>query len=87
MARFNRKFELTLRDIDIIEYALQKEKRSLSLDRVAMISGGKPNDTHYKSLEDIEEAMNRTDDLLGRLHNQKTFYRPKDSKNAPYISG
>ena len=87
LARFNRNFELTLHDIDMIEYALQKEKTSLSLDRMAMMAGGAPNDDNYKSLEEIEEALIRSDDLLGRLHNQKTFYRPKDSKKAPYISG
>lgn len=87
MARYNRKFELTLGDIDMIEYALQKEKTSLSLDRMAMMSGGIPKDINYKSLEDIEKALVQSDDLLGRLHNQKTFYRPKDSKKAPYISG
>ena len=57
MARFNRNFELTLSDIDMIEYALQKEKRSLSLDRVAIMSGGELNDTNYKSLEEIEQAQ------------------------------
>lgn len=87
MARFNRNFELTLRDIDMIEYAVQKEKTSLSLDRMAMMAGDAPKDANYKSLEEIEEALIRSDDLLGRLHNQKTFYRPKDSKKTPYISG
>ena len=77
MARFNRNFELTLSDIDMIEYALQKEKRSLSLDRVAIMSGGELNDTNYKSLEEIEQAMNKTDDLLGRLHNQPTTKRAR----------
>ncbi len=87
MARFNRNFELTIGDIDMIEYALQKEKTSLSLDRMAMMAGRAPKDANYKSLDEIEEALNRSEDLLGRLHNQKTFYRPKDSKKAPYISG
>jgi hypothetical protein len=30
------------------------------------------------------EEVNQIHDLLGRLHNQKVFYRPK---SGPYISG
>lgn len=76
MPKYNRSFDLTLSDIELIEAALNVVKRELSLGRENSIAllpdtqGGDP-------VRDI-------DDLLGRLHNQKIFYRPSDT---PYVSG
>ena len=76
MPKYNRNFDLTLADIDLIEAALRVVKRDLSLGRegaralLPQVEGG----SH-------EHEIN---DLLGRLHNQKIFYRPTDE---PYVSG
>lgn len=76
MPRYNRNFNLTLNDIDLIEAALQVVKRDLSLGREGARALLPPVDDG-DHLRDI-------DDLMGRLHNQKIFYRPK---NKPYVSG
>lgn len=76
MPKYNRNFDLTLSDIDMIEAALGVVKRGLSLGREetrALLPKVKG-----------EDPLREIDDLLGRLHNQKIFYRPKDT---PYVSG
>lgn len=76
MPKYNRNFDLTLADIDMIEAALSVVKRDLSLGREgsrALLPEATQND-----------PIREIDDLLGRLHNQKIFYRPSDS---PYVSG
>ena len=76
MPKYNRNFDLTLGDIEMIEAALSVVKRDLSLGREgarALLPEATQND-----------PIREIDDLLGRLHNQKIFYRPSDS---PYVSG
>lgn len=68
----NLKFELSVNDIEIIETALRNKvgRRAQSLLEV-----DDPVDRH--ELEEIR-------DLLGRLHQQKNWYRPKD---GIYVGG
>lgn len=61
MPKYNTRFDLTLKDMELIEAALQSAAA---------------NDDHAADPKDIN-------DLLGRLHNQKIFFRPK----GQYISG
>lgn len=68
MPKPNLKFELTVSDLDLIEDALRSRKQS----KVQAESSG-----------DAQEAR-QIHELLGRLHNQKTFYRPA---KTTYISG
>ena len=76
MPKYNRNFDLTLNDIDLIEAALRVVERDLSLGREgARALLPEPQSEDHTS--DIVE-------LLGRLHNQKEFYRPTGS---PYVSG
>ena len=51
----NKKFELSVRDIELIEEALLKQQQT----------------------REVQE-------LLGKIHNQKNWYRPK---NAIYVGG
>lgn len=74
MPRYNRKFDLTLKDIDLIEAALSVVKRDLSLGREGSRALLPPDSDPVRDI----------DDLLGRLHNQKVFYRPT---KTPYIGG
>ncbi|TNF63290.1 MAG: hypothetical protein EP307_05395 [Rhodobacteraceae bacterium] len=86
MPRYNTQFELDVDDIDLIETALRDRKKYLSLQRLTMISGdGSTADP--EGLAAIDAAIGATHDLLGRLHNQKVFYRPTQARSAPYISG
>lgn len=76
MPKYNRNFDLTLSDIELIEAALRVVKRDLSLGR----EGARA--LLPKVAED--DHVTEINDLLGRLHNQKIFYRPSD---GPYVSG
>lgn len=68
----NDKFKLTVRDIDLIELALQGK-----ISRRAMSVMLDPDSVYAKELQD---EINEMRDLLGRLHNQKVWYRPKDGR-------
>lgn len=81
MAQHNSTFELTIEDVDLIESALNLSKQDLSsqmLDgtlQLSEISGTK---------ESQDETLRQIHDLLGRLHNQKVFFRPR---SGSYIGG
>jgi len=70
----NKFFELTVQDIDIIESALNAK---VSRRTHAVIQG-------QGDREKLIQEANQIRDLLGRLHNQKHWYRPKDDT---YVSG
>lgn len=74
MPKYNSNFELSVADMDLIESALRKTKADLSvqLDRTS------------DGLDDKDETLRQIHDLLGRLHNQKVFYRPR---HGAYIGG
>lgn len=74
MPRYNRKFDLTLKDIELIEAALSVVKRDLSLGR----------EGSRALLPEGDDPVRDIDELLGRLHNQKIFFRPS---KTPYIGG
>ena len=65
MVKPNTQFELTIKDIDLIEKALYN-----------MIS-------YYGNRND-DEGVKQVTALLGKIHNQKNFYRPNDDS---YVSG
>jgi len=86
MPKYNTSFDLDVDDLDLIEEALRARKKSLSLRRLSMLgSDGPPPDAG--SLAVLDARIKATHDLLGRLHNQKVFYRPRRTQPAPYISG
>ena len=69
----NRTFELSVKDINIIETALRNKvgRRSQRI-----IEGEDPEILQTETKEIL--------DLLGRLHDQKQWYRPK---NGVYVGG
>ena len=70
----NTTFELSVDDMELIEVALRSQKQSLSGSIVA-----------NKSVDgDVKDALHGIQDLLGRLHNQKVFYRPR---SGAYVGG
>ncbi|MEM6305183.1 MAG: hypothetical protein AAF744_10705 [Pseudomonadota bacterium] len=81
MARYNRTFELSVEDVALIEEGLRTRGRELCRMRRAL-SDDNPAD--LESIRVIEEDLREGEALLGRLHDQKTFYRPR---NAVYVSG
>lgn len=81
MSGYNRSFDLTIEDVDLIECSLRQRGHDLSA-RVVAISEENPAD--IASMQAIQADLHKVEDLLGRLHNQKIFYRPK---KKVYVSG
>ncbi len=81
MPRFNKSFDLSIRDVDLIEEALRARSRELCKMRRALSD---ENPADMESIRVIEHDQRENEELLGRLHNQKIFYRPL---NKPYIGG
>ncbi|APG47348.1 hypothetical protein [Phaeobacter porticola] len=75
MPNFNDMFELTVADVDLIETALQRTQEALA-DETQLTQGIAGHSR--------EDTLRQIHDLLGRLHNQKIFYKPKD---GIYVSG
>jgi hypothetical protein len=74
MPGYNTKFDLSVEDLDVIEEALRHSTTQLASSALEAKSVDTPELTKAKHIRD----------LLGRLHNQKIFYRPK---TGAYISG
>ena len=72
MAKANTKFELSIRDIEIIEQAL----RAKAGRRGLAIAEGETSPQLREEMMDIQE-------LLGRIYHQKVWYRPK----GKFVSG
>ena len=70
MPKYNTTFELSVSDLDLIEDALRRAKLAQTQ---ADLKAGKP-----------KEGARQIHELLGKLHNQKTFYRPA---NGTYVGG
>jgi len=81
MPSFNRSFDLSIRDVDLIEEALRARGRELSKLRLAL---SEENPAHFESIRVIENDQRENETLLGQLHDQKIFYRPKADV---YVSG
>ncbi len=68
MPQYNDMFELSIEDMELIEQALRQAMASFSIE----------------ANENNEDNIRRMHDLLGKLHDQKIFYRPK---TGSYIGG
>lgn len=75
MPRYNEMFELSVNDMELIETALRRTQEALWQDQLG--------DFDHQT-DGREETRRQIQDLLGRLHNQKIFYRPKD---GVYVGG
>ena len=81
MPSYNRRFDLSIADVDLIEEALRARGRELCRMRRALSD---ENPADMESIRVIEEDQRTGEELLGRLHDQKIFYRPKAQT---YVSG
>jgi hypothetical protein len=72
MAKPNTNFKLTVKDLDIIEKALEAK-----ISRRAIYLLEKEDTEKQKELQELR-------DLLGRIHQQKNWYRPN---KGTYVSG
>ena len=73
MVKANERFNLSIRDIEIIEQAL----RAKAGRRGLAIANGETSPQLKEELRELQE-------LLGRIHDQKVWFRPK---NKIYVSG
>ncbi len=78
MPSYNSKFDLSIADIDLIEAALQQKRAELSA-KVVTKEGVKNS-----AESEADKTLRHIHDLLGRLHNQKVFYRPR---RGAYVGG
>jgi len=74
MPTFNKTFDLSIADIDLIEEALRARGRELCQTRRAL---SEENPAHFEAIRVVEKDQRAGEELLGRLHDQKIFYRPK----------
>ncbi|NOE28212.1 hypothetical protein [Ruegeria sp. HKCCD6157] len=75
MPQYNDMIELSVDDMDLIETALRDSIASLS-----HAASEEPED----SRTDREDTLRRIHDLLGKLHDQKVFFRPR---KGVYLGG
>tara|TARA_R100000353_G_scaffold101210_2_gene73391 strand:- start:131 stop:358 length:228 start_codon:yes stop_codon:yes gene_type:complete len=73
MVKANKKFNLSVRDIEIIEQAL----RAKAGRRGLAIANGETSPQLREELDELQQ-------LLGRIHEQKVWFRPNDKT---YVSG
>ena len=85
MSKPNTEFSLGLRDIDIIEDALNSVIARRSATMSLLAGNTLENTTDMKSYREIRQDVADLRDLLGRLHNQKNWYRPQNQEI--YVSG
>ena len=81
---YNKNFELDVRDIELIEQGLNLKLSKLSVQRQTHIDSTIVPEAELASVKEIDQQIQEIRDLLGRIHNQKIWYRPKD---RTYISG
>ena len=81
MPRANRRFDLSIADIDLIEEALRARARELCKLRRALSD---ENPADMERIRVLEGDLRTGEELLGRLHDQKIFYRPSA---MPYVGG
>ena len=81
MAKPNTTFNLDVKDLELIEDALHSVIAKRSNDLVS--AGDAQNATVDRASAEAE--MSEMHDLLGRLHNQKNWFRPKAGHS--YIGG
>lgn len=85
MSKPNTEFNLGLRDIDLIEDAINLVIARRSSAMSALAEDTLENTTDMSAYREIRHEVAELRELLGRLHNQKNWYRPHT--DAVYVSG
>ena len=85
MSKPNTEFNLGLRDIDLIEDALNLVIARRSSAMSLLSEDTVENTTDIGAYREIKQEVAELRELLGRLHNQKNWYRPQTK--AAYVSG
>ena len=80
---YNKNFELGLRDIELIENALEYQMSRLTEQRRTHVESTIVPESELDSVKQIDAGIKELRELLGRIHNQKVWYRPQ----GVYVSG
>ena len=83
MVKPNTTFNLSIEDIDLIEQALNYQLSRLTEQRITHIESTIVPADQLDSVKYIDYQISNVRELLGNLHNQKNWYRPK----GIYVSG
>ncbi len=81
---YNRSFDLDLQELELIEESLRNKLRNLANNRLTHVQSTVKHESELPSVARIDDEIKEINKLLGKLHNQKIWYRPKDKT---YISG
>ena len=85
MSKPNTVFNLGLRDIDLIEDAINTVIARRSSTMNMLVESTIKNTNEMPVYQEIRQEVSELRDLLGRLHNQKNWYRP--ANEGIYVSG
>ena len=85
MSKPTTEFNLGLRDIDLIEDAINLVIARRSSAMSSLTEDKVENTTDMTAYKEIRQEVADLRCLLGRLHNQKNWYRPPTK--AVYVSG
>ena len=83
MVKPNTSFNLSVEDIALIEEALNYQLNRLTERRNTHTESTIVPEDKLESVKYIDYQISNVRELLGNLHNQKTWYRPK----GLYVSG
>lgn len=83
MVKPNTSFELSVDDISTIEQALEYQLSRLAINRQTHIESTIVPEEQLESVKSIDKQIGDLRELLGKIHNQKNWYRPK----GIYVSG
>ena len=81
MPAYNTTFELSVEDLELIEAVLYRKKAVLAQERLEAI---REEEEVSEEAPMLDRKIRDIAGLLGRLHNQKVFYRPK---RGVYLGG
>lgn len=84
MVKPNTSFNLSIRDVKIIEECLQRQVNRLEESRRTAIESTIQPPENIQTVREADEKLKELQSLLGRLHNQKNWYRPEE---GIYVSG
>ena len=81
---YNKSFNLTPRDIELIETALRNKLLRRAQSRMANTESTIQDPNTLDSVKEIDAEIKEINELLGRLHNQKKWF---GAPGEIYVSG
>jgi len=81
---YTKDFDLTPRELEIVERALNDKMHRLNTSRQTVIDSTIVPPEEIASVNDYDEQIKEIINLLAKFHHQKTWYTPKDKI---YVSG